>query len=53
MAKSNKMSLKNFNPLAPAPKKQADGPVDSEKAMRDLIKQDVNRTCQEFQYFRD
>ena len=52
MAKSNKKSLKNFNPLAPEPVK-VDGPVDSDKAMRDLIKQDVNRTCQEFEYFRE
>jgi hypothetical protein len=53
MAKSNKVSLKNFNPLAPTPVAKADGPADSEKAMRDLIKQDVNRTCQEFAYFRE
>ena len=41
---------KNFNPLAP-PKADKDDKATAEKEMKDLIKQDVTRTLQEFQYF--
>ena len=41
---------KNFNPLAP-PKLQQDDKATAEKEMKDLIKQDVSRTLQEFNYF--
>ena len=41
---------KNFNPLAPA-KTSQDDKASAEKEMKDLIKQDVSRTLQEFNYF--
>ena len=41
---------KNFNPLAP-PKVEKDDKASQEREMKDLIKQDVNRTLQEFDYF--
>ena len=45
-------SNKNFNPLA-APKKNAnDEKAQLEKEMKDLIRQDVSRTLQEFDYFQ-
>lgn len=39
-----------FNPLAPVPNPTASQLRDRE--MKDLIKADVIRTCQEFNYFR-
>ena len=42
---------KKFNPLAP-PKANEDEKTVAEKEMKDLIKQDVSRTLQEFPYFR-
>lgn len=42
---------KNFNPLAP-PKVEQDDKSMQEREMKDLIKQDVSRTLQEFAYFR-
>ena len=41
---------KNFNPLAPV-KTEKDDKATQEKEMKDLIKQDVSRTLQEYQYF--
>ena len=41
---------KNFNPLAPI-KADKDDKATAEKEMKDLIKQDVTRTLQEFDYF--
>ena len=41
---------KNFNPLAPK-KDNNDEKGQLEKEMKDLIKQDVSRTLQEFSYF--
>jgi hypothetical protein len=39
MAKNNKQSLKNFNPLAPTPVVTKNNePMETEKAVRDLIK---------------
>ena len=43
-------SNKKFNPLAP-PKETKDEKTVIEREMKDLIKQDVSRTLQEFQYF--
>ena len=42
---------KVFNPLAP-PSMQEDDKATTEREMRDLIKTDVRRTCQEYDYFR-
>ena len=41
---------KNFNPLAP-PKEDNDIKAVQEREMKDLIKVDVHRTLQEFDYF--
>lgn len=43
-------SNKKFNPLAP-PKVEKDDKATAEREMKDLIKQDVSRTLQEFNYF--
>jgi len=41
-----------FNPLAPPSVIEKDPEAMREKEMRELVKQDVDRTCQEFAYFR-
>ena len=43
---------KNFNPLAPPKAAEKDDKATQEKEMKDLIKQDVSRTLQEFDHFR-
>ena len=40
-----------FNPLAPAPVQKKNDSGFIEKEMRDMIKQDVDRTLQEHNYF--
>ena len=40
-----------FNPLAPAPVKKTNDTGFIEKEMKDMIKQDVDRTLQEHNYF--
>ena len=49
MMQANADKKKVFNPLAP--QVQKDTSVLIEKEMRELIKQDVVRTNQEFEYF--